>query len=82
MLTSTEILRILHFHLMQQAQMTTFQEKCGLDCCFFLGRLQCAATAGLQPVPVHQSALCAEEADPDLLSLANTLHISACSGIC
>lgn len=32
MLESTEILKILHFHLMQQAQMTTFQEKCGLDC--------------------------------------------------
>lgn len=25
---------------------------------FFLCRLQCAATAGLQPAPVHQSALC------------------------
>lgn len=36
MLASTEILRILHFHLMQQAQMTTFQEKCGLDWFFFL----------------------------------------------
>lgn len=42
MLKSTEILRILHFHLMQQAQMTTFQEKCGLDCSFLMQASACS----------------------------------------
>lgn len=53
-LASTEILRISHFHLMQQAQMTTFSGSMWSG-----GFLQRPAAAAPPLALAHQSALCA-----------------------
>lgn len=54
LLLSAEILRVLHFALMQQAQMTTFLGECGL------GR-RCRAQLAAAPLPLprlHRSDPC------------------------